>query len=208
MAGHPANRRFVEQVGAVVQIHRPTRGGFGDRQRDIAREIAAVERRAGAPDRQRRLEQRRVAWTPIWLKTFEDVLEGNVAMRVRFDDDVEGATHQFAECRIAGDVGPEHHRLAERADEDVGLSAVAIEEDEVGRQDGDEQRRVLVGGELTRSVRRRRCAPETAMTPRRSCARQFAGRTLGSVNAGASFSRSIQKSIIELTPTTCADAGP
>ncbi len=72
------------------------------------------------------LEERMAAEIALGLQLLDELLEGQILMRVRAQGTAAHAAQQFAERGIAGDIGADSQRIDEEADEWLDLGPVAI----------------------------------------------------------------------------------
>ncbi len=168
--------RRVEEVGVVVEhAGQPVRG-VGQREIEIelrraGREGERVERDAGelqgglrkVQDLEADLEERRVPQVALGPQLFDQLREGDALVVVGAERGLADAVHEVSETRIAREIGAQDEHVDEetdqifhvaviavgnrRADGDVGLAGVAVEERLEGREERHEQGGAVVAAE-------------------------------------------------------------
>src|SRR5690606_30094071 len=91
------------------------------------------------------LEDGRAARVTRRVDVLDELLEGDVLVRVGVERDVAHAGQELAEAGLAGQIGPKHQAVDEEADEVLDLGAVAAGD---GRADHD----VILAGVATEST--------------------------------------------------------
>ncbi len=72
------------------------------------------------------LKQRAVAEAALWLQGFDQLLEGQLLMRLGLQGGVFDLLQQLVERRVHVKLGTQHLRVDEEADQAFGFSAVAV----------------------------------------------------------------------------------
>jgi hypothetical protein len=176
VADHARDGRRVEEVRAVGdRAGQPLRAlGHRERQVELRRvdlDLVRAEREARQVQRLARnvvqdehhLEERRVAQAALGLELLDQLLEGQVLMRVGAEADLARAPEHLLKRRVAGRARAQDERVDEEADERLGLALVAPgdgradahlslprvarEQDLEGRQKRHEQRGALLAAE-------------------------------------------------------------
>ena len=112
----------------------------------------------GVEEAEQHLEERRAPLVSFRLQLLNEPLERHVLVRVGTEAHLPHPPEQFPERRLAGEVGAQHQRVDEepdqpfefragvardgRADDDVLLSRVAVEQHVEGREQGHVERNV------------------------------------------------------------------
>src|SRR5947209_1386270 len=118
------------------------------------------------------LEEGRVARAAFGLQLLDQLLEGHLLMRVSAEADLAHAPQKLAEGRAAREARPQHQRVDEeaderfevlavaprdgRADDNVRLPRLPVEQNFEGREQRHEERRTLLAAEPPERVRKRR----------------------------------------------------
>ena len=179
MRGHASNARLVEQVGAVGQTATQAMVEVGDFQVEVelgrprivgqvlhghASQLAALLK-FPALHVAHHLEQRVVRRAARWLQSFHQVVERQVLMGLALDHGVTHLLEQLADLHLPSELATQHLGIEERAnqafalradtvghwraDAQVGLAAVAVEQHRQGRGHGHEQREAVLRVEGT-----------------------------------------------------------
>ena len=138
MVRHAADRRRIEEIGAVFEAACEPAVAFRDVKRQVelrrdglvrqARELESGQpevRFAGALQREHHLEQRIAAEVALGIQLFDELLEGQILVRERVDRALARALQQLGEPRIAGEIAAHDQRVDEKADEPVELRPAA-----------------------------------------------------------------------------------
>ncbi len=181
---HPAYRRGVEQVGAVFEraqqlpalfLHIPGQVELGRRLRGWQRFEGQARQRQSAQrcilQHQHHLEQRRMAGVALGVQGLDQLLERQVLVRVRAQRGGAHLLQQVAERGVAVNLGAQHQRVDEeadqrlqfgplaigdrRADADVALPGMTGQQHIEGRRQGHEQRRPRLPAERVQARRGR-----------------------------------------------------
>ncbi|XSF02870.1 hypothetical protein VZP55_34980 [Myxococcus faecalis] len=144
----PLDRRHVEEVGVVLEptedLVRPVlaqlqqqvelgRAGVHEQIRGLEPRHGQVLPR-GVLEAEHHLEQRVTAQVARGLQLLDELLEGQLLVRVRRHAHVLRAAQQLAEGGVAAQVVAQHQRVDEEADQRLQLRHVAAGD---GRADGD-----------------------------------------------------------------------
>ncbi len=182
VARHASGGGRIEQVGVVPERADETLGAGSQRQRqlelrDAARGVYSGERQAGEGERglrqvlqdEQHLEERRAAHVSRGLEHLDQLLEGHVLVAVGAERRLSHLTEQRHEGVLLGDACAQGQGVDEEADESLGLRAVAAcdgrADDEVvlagvavqqrvpGGQQHHEERGVVLAGERFEPLR-------------------------------------------------------
>jgi len=150
VAEHPPDGGFIEQVGVVLRAARQPAGRLAQGQGEVEGRDAGVDvqlaesqprqlqgRLVGpaAVQREHDLEQRRVAEVTPRLERVYYYFEGQVLVRIRGQGGFPRPRQQLAERRRAAEVGAQHQRVDEEADQALDLGAVTVGD---GRADAED----------------------------------------------------------------------
>ena len=149
--------------GEVIEVH-----VVGDAGRSAGSRPGQPSRGGHVFELERHLEQWVAAQIALEIQLLHQPLERQLLMRVAVDADFAHAADQLAERRIANEIGTQCQRVHEvadqrfeldaragrdrRADQDVVLSSVALQQHIERRQHRHEQRRVLGLAELLQPI--------------------------------------------------------
>ncbi|MNZ70573.1 hypothetical protein D3C78_889170 [compost metagenome] len=169
MPGHARNARLVEQIGAVGQAATQAMVEVGDFQVEVELGRAGIvgqvlDRHAGqgaallelpALHVAHHLEQRVVGRAAGWLQGFHQMIERQVLMGLAFDHRVAHLLEQLTDGHLPVELAAQHLRVEERtdqpfafranavghrrADAQIGLAAVAVQQRSQGGGHGHEQ---------------------------------------------------------------------
>jgi hypothetical protein len=150
-------------------------------------------RAAGALEREHDLDQRRVAEAANRLQLLDELFEGHVLVCVGAECDLAHPSQQLGEAGVARQIGSQHERVDEEADQvfelrvraapdrgphrDVVLARVAGEQQLEGGQKRHEHRRVVGPGQLVQRLYR--CLVEGKGMGRPASRARRRARTIG-----------------------------
>ena len=210
MLGHTRNTRLVEQVGAVGQAATQAMVEVGDFQVEVelgrprivgqvlhghASQLAALLE-LPALHVAHHLEQRVVRRAARRLQGFHQMVERQVLMGLALDHGMAHLLEQLADLHLPSELATQHLGIEERAnqafafradtvghwraDAQVGLAAVAVEQHRQGRGHGHEQREAVLGvegshagGQLIAQIKPVQLAPMALHRWPRTVAGQF-----------------------------------
>ncbi len=140
MAQHARGGRRVEQVGGIGQGGPEAVAGFLGIQAQVKLGALGFQFEAGHTQARQlllcgwglglviehHLKQRVMAKAAFGLQRFDQLLEGQILMGLGFQRAALGVLQQLGEGHLAVEIGLEHLRVDEKADQRFGLDAVAV----------------------------------------------------------------------------------
>ncbi|OEZ49779.1 hypothetical protein DUGA6_62640 [Duganella sp. HH105] len=139
MRRHARHRRRLEQIGVVADAAVQASGVLRERERQVELGLYALAAHGlqGQPrqrervhrrvlQRQHYLEQRRMAGVALRLEYIDQLLERHVLVRVRVQRVAAHLVDQLQEAGAVIDLGAQHQRVDEEADQPFRLRAVAV----------------------------------------------------------------------------------
>ena len=213
--GEARHRGAVEEVGAVLEPPAELSPLLGEGEAQVEAgdpggEVERLDREAAqgqrdprrAVEREHRLHQRRAAAVALDVDLVHDALEGDVGVIVRRQGRVPHPRQELGEARIAAAVGAQGEHVEEDADErlqlrpgavrdrradgEVGLPGMALEEGVPDGEDGHEDGRLAAPRQAAEGIgeRRRQVEPQGVAAEARDRRPRAVGREVEGRRAG------------------------
>src|SRR5579875_1938096 len=137
MANHPRRCFFLKEIDVILQITPQTRRALSDVEAQVefsrpAIDFGEFQRQAGKfeaylwlkVEGEEDLKKRRVAEVALRAQLLDQTLEGQLLMGIGTQAGLTHSAQKLCESRIAGQVGTQHQRIDEEADQALDFRTI------------------------------------------------------------------------------------